>query len=192
MSSKPSEAELRARSILLPGASLQKEAPKPKLVSKRTTETFSADQVYKDVLGLVTDRSNSYYVALDDTPTSLEKVLIDYLNYTVNCLLVKDEVGANTPYVLLPSSCYPFTEVEVTYYYKPEDNDEELPSMTTLEFYNLRRIDSMVRQRGNSVPAQRLLQEAIKQLCIKYNLDPTITVVDMLTGRFKLDSSGWG
>lgn len=69
-----------------------------------------------------------------------------------------------------------------------DDDDEKLPSMTALEFEKLRSLADRVRRRGNLVFGQRALQKAVRLLCIKYDLDPRTTMVDMETGYFQLNS----
>jgi len=69
-----------------------------------------------------------------------------------------------------------------------DDDDEKSPSMTALEFEKLRSLADRVRRRGNLVSGQRALQKAVRLLCIKYDLDPRTTMVDMETGYFQLNS----
>lgn len=87
-------------------------------IGQRVTETVDDTAIRHDVLGVITGTPNTYYIVLDNTPTSI----IHVRNASTSADLAYSTV-ANSPYVVFATN--PAVDIEVKYEYRGNEPDPE-------------------------------------------------------------------
>jgi len=91
---------------------------------QRVTQSFASGDIYFDSLGRRTGTPGAYYVILDDTPETINRVEDAVTGNALSYSIVTDTGGNNLPYIMFITN--PNTTVEVTYEHRGSEPDPGL------------------------------------------------------------------